>query len=439
MNTPNVVLVTCHDLGDYLGCYGTPVQTPNLDAMAQQGVLLQNHFSTGSVCSPSRGSLLTGRYPHSNGLMGLTHRGWRLDVDGSPPLPVLMRELGYDTILFGFQHEHPDRAALGYTQHIRASRGLQCEHVVPLFTEWLHERRGVSTPFFAAVGFLETHRMGLGPSHFRRDVYEKADPASVDVRPYLPDIPEVREDLAEFYGAVNLVDKMMGQLIRALDETGQSENTLFLFTSDHGASFMHSKATLYDGGTKVACLARWPGVLPAGCRVSALTSHADVVPTLFDLLDLTRPREVQGQSFAAAALGQSAPEREYVFAERNYTNYYDPARMVRSQSLKYIRKGLQTCIFDFVIPELEQCPSGFRRNKAVFDFYSPKRCTEELYDLAADPGEMNNVIENPRYQDELDRLRSALAEHLAMTDDPFRYLRNDLPMPVDGYADQRRG
>ena len=439
MDKPNVVIITCHDLGDYLGPYGVPVETPNLDAVAQQGVVMENHFSTGSVCSPSRGSLMTGCYPHTTGLMGLTHRGWELEVDRTPHLAALMDELGYDTYLFGFQHEHPDRTALGYKHHVRPPKGYDVEQVVPLFTEWLHKREDDGRPFFAAVGFSETHRMGGPNFDFKRDVYESADPAEVEVPPFLPDIPEVRQDLADFYGAVNLVDKMVGLVVKALEETGLSGRTLLIFTSDHGASFMHSKATLYDGGTKVAMLARWPGVLPAGHRCPALTSHVDVVPTLFDLLDLTVPREAQGHSFAAAARGRDGGERDYVFAERNYTNYYDPARMVRSQSFKYIRKGLRTCIFDFVIPELEQCSSSFRRKREVFEFYSSTRCTEELYDLEADPGEMNNLAEDPACESTLDMLRSALAEHLARTDDPFRHLRNELLMPADGYARQQRG
>ncbi len=434
MSRPNIVVITCHDLGDYLNCYGTPVRAPNLDEMAEDGVVLENHFSTGSVCSPSRGSILTGCYPHTNGLMGLVHRGWSLDVDRCPPLPATLAEVGYDTYLFGFQHEHPDRVRLGYRHHVRAPKGYNVEDVVPLFTDWVRRREADDGPFYAAIGFSETHRMGRPGWDFTREPYPEYDPDEVEVRPYLPDIPEVRQDLAGFYGAVSLVDQMMGRLFSALDEAGQIENTLVVFLSDHGASFMHSKATLYDGGTKVAGLMRWPEGLPKGKRLSALTSHVDIAPTIMDLLDLTRPAGQQGESFAQLATGHGRDEREYVFAERNYTNYYDPARMVRSHSLKYIRKGLRTCIFDFVIPELENCSSSFRTNRGTFEFYPARRCREELYDLEADPGEMNNVLEDPAYQDSLDKLRSALAEHLARTDDPFRHLRNDLLMPIDGYT-----
>ena len=126
---------------------------------------------------------------------------------------------------------------------------------------------------------------------------------------------------------------------------------------------------------------RLPGSLPPGRRVRALTSHADMVPTILEAAGIDTPGHVQGKSFLAAARDEVRSHREYVYAEKNYTNYYDPSRMVRSDRFKYIRKGLRTCIFDFIVPELELGPSGFRQNRAVFDFYSARRCREELYDL----------------------------------------------------------
>ncbi len=432
MERPNIIIVTCHDLGDYLPCYGTPVAAPHLDAMAAQGVVFENHFSTATVCSPSRGSIVTGCYPHTNGLMGLVHRGWELDVDKCPPLPALLREQGYETHLFGFQHEHWDPRRLGYDQ-IHESRGNHCDEVVPLLTGWLRERAATGQPFLAGVGFSETHRIGLMPSGFKRDVYEPVDPSEVRVRPSMPDTPAIREDLADFYGAIKLVDTMMGQLLRTLDDLGLSDSTLLVFTSDHGASFMHAKATLYDGGTKVACLMRWPRALPAGVRIQALTSHVDILPTIFGFLGLTVPAHVEGQSFAASARGESGPERRYVFSEKTYTNYYDPGRTVRSDSFRYMRKGLRTCIFDFIIPELELCTFDFRRTPEVFRYYSARRCTEELYDLCSDPGEIHNVAGDPAYETVLEDMGAALDAHLGATDDPFRHLRNDLLMPESTY------
>ena len=342
---PNVVIITCHDLGDYLGCYDTPVSTPNLDALAGQGLIFQNHFAAASICSPSRGSLMTGCYPHTHGLMGLVPRGWEMDVDRCPALPTILQNAGYQTHLFGIQHEHWDPQRVGYA-HVHPVASTCSDDVAPVFVNWLRGRQEAAQPFLANIGLFEPHRFGLAshgydeallgtlPSHFRREeVYGSTDPARVEVRPYLPDIPEMRQEVADFYGAVEFVDHHVGNVLQALDEAGLTENTLVLFATDHGASFPHSKGTLYDGGVKVACMMRWPGHMPSGGRVTDLTSHVDILPTLLELLNLPVPSRCQGLSLAETVRGALGPEREYVYSEKNYTQYYDPARMIRSNQV----------------------------------------------------------------------------------------------------------
>ena len=135
MKQPNILLITCHDLGDYLGCYGTPVGTPNIDSLSRNGVQLCNHFSTAPICSPARGSILTGCYPHTNGLMGLVHRGWELNVGQCPTIPAVLRNNGWNTALFGFQHESIEPKTLGYDE-VFAGKDTHCENVVPLFEKW---------------------------------------------------------------------------------------------------------------------------------------------------------------------------------------------------------------------------------------------------------------------------------------------------------------
>ena len=207
-----------------------------------------------------------------------------------------------------------------------------------------------------------------------------------------------------------------------------------VLVSDHGASFYHSGATLYDGGTKVSLLMRWPDRLAAGHRLEALTSHVDILPTLLTWLHLPIPSHVQGLSMDALLSGDRSSARAHVFAEKNYTNYYDPSRMVRSDALKYIHKGLRTCLFDFVIPELELCSLGHRQNKDVLKFYSGERTHEELYDLKVDPGERHNLAQDEAYAMLLTEMRAALQEHLERTDDPYRDLENGLLMPSDEYV-----
>jgi arylsulfatase A-like enzyme len=436
MARPNILLITCHDLGDFLGCYGHPVATPNLNSLADEGVLLHNHFSTGTVCSPSRGALMTGCYPHTNGLMGLVHRGWELDVDKCPHLVSMLRDAGYQTHLMGFQHEHRDPAKLGY-QHKHKAQSDCGVHLTPLVEKWLTSDAAKQGPWFANVGFFEVHRFGASPSHFRHDSYSADANAKVEVPAWLPDIPEVRGELVEFYAAIRYLDQCVGRILAALEDEDLARNTVVIFTTDHGASFIHAKATLYEGGNKVAMMMRAPGLLPEGRVVEGLTSHIDFTPTMLDLLDLPPREGMTGGSFVDVLKGARDSYRDSVFAERNTTNSFVPSRMVRTERYRYIRNGLQMCVLDFQIPEVEGCAGGgFRGCRGYFDFYDRRRVLEELYDLQSDPGERNNLVFDASHTATLDDMRKRLDAHLIATDDAFRHFRNELLMPADGYVNR---
>jgi arylsulfatase A-like enzyme len=388
----------------------------------------------------------TGCYPHTHGLLGLVPRGWEMDVERCPALPTLLKDAGYRSHLFGLQHEHWDPARLGYDV-VHPVESMFCDHVTPVFTDWLNTQASIDQPFLANVGFFDPHRIGLAsqgyrpdllnqpPSHFWRDVYTHVDPASVDVPPFLLDTPEQRAEIADFYAAIEFVDRMVGRILDTLHTTGLEHNTLVIFVIDHGASFLHAKGTLYDGGTQVACLMRWPGMIPAGGRVTALTSHVDIVPTVLDWLDIPIPAHVQGQSLAPLLRGDTGGARRYVFAEKDYTQYFDPTRSVRSEQVKYIRRGIRSSVFDFVLTEIELSAASFRNNPDVFKFYACERCTEELYDLRVDPAERHNLARDPAYRAALDEMRTVLDTHLEATDDPFRHERIASQMPADVYAD----
>lgn len=432
MSRPNVIFITCHDLGDFLGCYGTPVETPNLNRLAGQGILLANHFATASICSPSRASILTGCYPHTHGLLGVTHRGWRMDLGTCATLPSTLRDAGYGTHLFGVQHEHRDAAALGYA-HVHPVASKHADDVAPAVEGWLRAHAGKDGPFFASVGFAETHRTGLNPSRFAHSTYRRADPARVAVPAWLPDIPEVRGELADLYGAIRNADENVGRILSALDASDLSGNTLVIFTADHGIALMHAKGTLYDGGTKVACLARWPGGLSAGRRCQGLSSHLDWMPTILEFCGIPVPSSVQGASMSALLDGRSDRGRACVFAEENYTFGFNPRRMVRTHDRKYIRNALNICVYDYLIAEIELSAANFRRNRPMGSFYSRKRTREELYDLREDPAEMHNLAEDSSKAGEIASLRQVLDHHLCDTGDPFAQTHVPLQPPVDGW------
>lgn len=432
---PNFLIITLHDLGDFLPCYGrVSMPTPNIDRIVQNGAML-NHFSTSTVCSPARGAIMTGCYPHTHGLMGLVHRGWRLNTDACPTIPTLLASTGYQRHLFGFQHEHWDWHKLGYEQKHDAEGGHHAECVLPDLCAWLKSPEAREKPFFVSAGVAEVHRSGLSPSGWKRPCYRPADPASVQVPDFLPDIPEVRGELADLYGAIRHVDDHLGQVLDTLNSSGLAENTLLLFTTDHGISIIHAKATLYDGGIKVACLAQMPGVIPAGLRVQAPTSHVDILPTILELAGVKTPGHVQGSSLLSQLRGQTQQGREFIFAERNVTNYFCPSRAVRNDSFKYVRHGVQACVFDWLIPEVEQSRTDFRSVRGISDFYDHERVTEELFDLKSDPGELRNLIRSAAHASVLAQLRRTLDEHFEKTDDPFRKMVNPIALQADGYVE----
>lgn len=287
---PNVVIVITHDTGRHLGAYGRQVATPSLDRLAAEGVLFEQAFCSAPQCSPSRASLLTGLVPHRHGLIGLTHRGFRLHPDAlRRTLPRVLGEAGYRTHLFGFQHEAADPHALGYQQVVQprptGARPHRCRDVAPAAAELL--AGGPTEPFFAMVGFDETHQP-----------FEPTDTSleNVQVPAYLPDTPVVRRDVADLEGAVREADAAIGQLLAALDRSGVAERTLFIYTTDHGIAFPGAKGTLFDPGLEVALIARGPGGFSGGRRLSGLVANVDLFPTILELCGITPPKDIDGMS-----------------------------------------------------------------------------------------------------------------------------------------------
>lgn len=299
---PNIVIVTTHDSGTHFGCYGVDtVRTDAIDALAQDGVRLANLFCTSPVCSPSRASLTTGRYPQSNGMFGLLHSpwDWRLNEDETP-IADLTGRAGYQPVLFGFEHEAPDPARLGFERVVALRPLPRADEVARSFEEFLSDR-SEQRPFYAQIGFWETHRP------WDRYGDEPDDTKGVRVPPYLEDSPEWREDLAGLQGVIHVVDRAVAIIREALRDAGVEKNTILVFTTDHGIEFPRAKWFCYDPGVHVACVMHWPGGGVTGGRVCRqLLSNVDVLPTLLDLAGIEIPSTVEGKSFAGCARGETA-------------------------------------------------------------------------------------------------------------------------------------
>lgn len=422
---PNILLVHWHDVGRHLATYGWPsVPSPNVDALAAEGIRFDEAYCTAPLCSPARGSLFTGRYPHSNGLMALSHLGWEYHEE-ERTLPALLAEEGYYTALFGFQHESRDATSLGFHQVTQIGGPEQyCGPVTDLAVDFIENRAVRHEPFFLTVGFFETHRPyweGEGLGH-----YEHADPDEVEVPPYLPDNEHTRRDLAGFYGSIRTADAATGRLLDALDSAGLADDTWVIFTTDHGVAFPRAKSTLFDPGLEVALIMRLPATARGEPEVcSDLISHVDVLPTVLDMLGLPIDTAVQGVSFAPWLRGEEdhLPRGE-VFGEKNWhdIDQYDPMRCIRTPTHKYVRSYEQHPTL-LMSGDIETSPT---RAGMGDDHLSP-RAPEELYDVVADPHEQNNLVGDPRHDETRRRLAARLEEWREATDDPL--LAGPLPSP----------
>jgi arylsulfatase A-like enzyme len=381
----NVLIVHWHDLGRYLGAYGhADVSSPRLDRLAAEGILFTRAHATAPLCSPSRGSLFTGRYPQSNGLLGLAHHGWEYR-SGVRTLPQMLAESGWYSALFGMQHETSYPKRLGFDEFDVSNS--YCEYVVDRAEEWLRdsaENLG-GQPFLLTAGFFETHRP------YPRDRYEPADSATVDPPDYLPDSPEVRGDLADFYGAISTADAAVGRLLDTLAQTGLDANTWVVFFTDHGAAFPRAKSTLYDAGTGIGVIIRPPTNRAMPPLVyDELFSGVDLLPTLLCLLGLKLPADVDGVSHADALLApdpQAEPVRQHVYTTKTYHDSFDPIRAIRTKEYSYIENYAPRPQLDLPL-DIQDSPSGV----AVAPFVQGLRPERELYDLHADPTEAINLL-----------------------------------------------
>jgi arylsulfatase A-like enzyme len=406
----NALIVHWHDLGRYLGAYGhADVSSPRLDQLAAEGILFTRAHSTAPLCSPSRGSLFTGRYPQSNGLLGLAHHGWEYRA-GVRTLPHVLSESGWHTTLFGMQHETSYPSKLGFAEFDVSN--AYCEYVVERATRWLQDPP--KTPFLLTAGFFETHRP------YPRDRYEPADADDVRVPDYLPATDDIRQDLAEFYGSIRVADAAVGELLDTLAATGLDRNTWVVFMTDHGPALPRAKSTLYDAGTGIAMIVRPPqhaGIQPQ--VYDELFSGVDLVPTLLELLGVEIPAEIDGMSHAGNLLGPAVgnkPVRAALYTTKTFHDSFDPIRAIRTKEYSYIENYASRPLLDLPWDIAESAPG-----RAMAPLVYAQRPQRELYDLLEDPTEAHNLL-GPDATDKAE----AIANDLALQLDDWRQKTNDV-------------
>jgi arylsulfatase A-like enzyme len=427
---PNIMLIIADDLGAAdSGPYGAKgVRTPHLDRLAREGMRFTQAFNTCSSCSPSRASIITGRYPHSTGAEML-----------HMPLPKeqitfveKLKAAGYWTAAAGKWHLGPQimdrfdvvKSAPGI-RPTASDDGSGCTGWVPILRE-----RPQDKPFFLWLASIDPHR-----PYFPDTLPEPHQPNEASVPPYLPDTAVTRADLATYYDEIGRLDSYVGKVLAELERQGVMDQTAVFFITDNGRPFPRCKGTVYDSGIQSPLLVRWPGRVPAGSSCRSLVSTVDLAPTLLALAGLPALPSFQGRSFASLLLQDSAtPFRERIFAEHNWHDYAACERAVRTERFKYIRNywpdlpGTPVENDNPTILEMRRRRDLGTLTAAQMNGFIKPRPAEELYDVLADPDELSNLAADPRQAEVLSRLRHWLDEWRQDTADFIR-----APRPADTF------
>ena len=383
---PHILYLHAHDVGRYVQPYGYPVPTPALQSLAQDGMLFRQAFCANPTCSPSRACLLTGQYAHANGMMGLAHRGFRLNDYREHVVNLLKSGAGYHTALAGTQHEarppgaNPDE--IGYDELLTEEDDFDA----PVAAAEAFLARKHDQPFFLSVGFFAPHRDDDNGFPTR---FDPPNPNYVRPPAPLPDTAETRQDFANYIASMRSTDASMGRVLAALEAHGLAEDTLVIATTDHGIAFPAMKCSLSDHGIGVMLILRGPGGFSGGRVSDRLVSQIDIVPTILDLCGIPIPAAVQGRSFLADPTA-AAPE-ERIFAEVNFHAAEEPARAIRTNRWKYIRRYR-----DYPHVVLPNCDDGLSKSLWMKSGWTDQPYESEmLFDLLFDPNECNNLADTP--------------------------------------------
>ncbi|QSO47490.1 sulfatase family protein [Alicyclobacillus mengziensis] len=411
----NIIYMHTHDTGRFIEPYGYNVPTPNLMNLAREGVLFRHAYCAGPTCSPSRSALLTGMTPHSAGMFGLAHRGFQMN-DYSKHIVQFLNSNGFKTVLCGIQHEAPSSEMIGYDQ-VLDDQNYHMDDYDKDWTEWdLSRARMVAryikesdkSPFFLSFGMFNTHR------EFPL-VSDTVNPNYVLPPHPLHDNHDNRVEMARFISSAKVVDQCVGIVLEALKESGREDDTLLIFTTDHGLAFPLMKCNLFDTGIGVSLIFKFPGDPQIGRVTDALVSHLDIFPTICDMVSIDKPEWLQGKSLLPILKNQSDQIRTEVFSEVTYHAAYEPMRCIRTERYKLIKlfdddTNIVPANIDDSLSKDFLLKNGYLRTN---------RDREMLFDLYLDPVERINLINDKNYKDVYQELSSKLHQWMLDTNDPL--------------------
>lgn len=436
MNKKNIIFLVADDMNyNSLGAFGCPVEdiSPNLDGLAAEGLILERAHVTAAICMPSRECLLTGKYPHRNGAPGFNpiaadvttlteylHKyGYLNGICGKEEhcKPIEKFEWDYMGDVFNAKHLY-GRAPYIYYQKA---------------TEFFEKAKAGNAPFFYMANSHDPHRPFAGSDqelkkygyHTYASRYYK--PEEVAVPGFLPDIPEVRKEAAEYFSSVHRCDETMGMVLKALKESGMYDDTIIVFLSDNGMAFPFAKTNCYLNSNRTPMIVRAPGVTNAGQRdTSHFVSGIDFMPTMLELLELPIPNDMDGRSYAAVLKGQKGSGWEDVYTQITSTARHDlyPMRAVQDAEYAYIFNDWSDGSYQFMneskfgrtyraMVEESKTNEAVAARVQMYDY----RSKEELYDLKKDPDALENLIDRPEYLETVIRYRQKMLRYMENTKD----------------------
>jgi N-sulfoglucosamine sulfohydrolase len=397
---PNFIVFIADDAAwDDCGPYGNHIiKTPNINKLAEEGMVFNNAFLTTSSCSPSRCSILTGRYPHSTDApeLHMALPSEQLLFAGE------LQKAGYYTAVAGKYHIGPKRAEFDI---IYGGSPSGCEYWVKAL-----QNRPKDKPFFLWLAAIDPHR-----AYFPNTIAEPHNPKDVIVPPYLHDNDSTRKDLALYYDEISRLDSYLGLVMEELKKQGVDENTLVIYMSDNGRPFPRDKTRMYDSGIKTPFIVRWPAKLKKGTS-DALISSIDIAPTFSELAGAEISDKYQGVSFVPILENSSANIREYIAAEHNWHDYQAHERAIRNKQYLYIRNAFPElnasppadAVRSITYQEMIKLYHAGELNGNQIDCFIQPRPTEELYDVINDPYQLHNLAGNSEYEKELEKMQKIL-------------------------------
>ena len=444
---PNILLITVDNMNwDSVGVYGAkiPNLTPNIDRLASEGIRFEHAHVTIAICQPTRAVWMTGRYPHNSGAFGFEEI--RPDV---PTLVEALRDAGFSTGLMA-KHGHvvPSRAD-AWTEIVPArelENGRSPELYYQRALRFMKAASAARQPFFLMANSEDPHRPFAGSAdeaRFQKTDAESTnhqygggfpsvevafDPGEIPVPGFLPDLPPVRQELAEYYTSVRRADETTGALLRALDDAGMAENTLVMFLSDHGIAVPFAKTNVWMHSTRTPWIVRWPGVIePNIVDDRHVVSGIDLAPTILDAVGESALPGTDGRSFVRALRGEELDGFDFAFTHMNVTiapKWY-PMRSIVDRRYGYIynawadgqKKFFNNSMRGLTFPAMEKAagddPTVARRVEHLL-----YRTKEELYDYRQDPDALANLVEEPSYRPLVDQYRELMLEQMRASGDP---------------------